>query len=77
MTDVKQVVEVLEFKITELQLKPGSKLAMIAPEDWSPMQIARFADAIGPYMRERHGFDLIVFPHGTELVVVAPSGGFE
>lgn len=77
-SEIEAAVKAVEIKIAELNLKPGSKLAMIAPESWTPYQIARFQHHADEVFKARgYEFELLVFPPGSELLSVSPSGGFE
>jgi hypothetical protein len=50
---------------------------MIAPENWVPRDIGRFSQYANAVFKERnYGFQLIIFPFGSELAVVTPDGGF-
>lgn len=73
-----EAYKAVELKIIELNLKPGSKLAMICPEDWSPLTIVKFCAFANEEFKQRGwGFELICFPHGTELFSISPTGSFE
>ncbi len=77
MTEVDKAYETIELKIIELKIKPGSKLAMICPENWTPQNCHQFAQYANEMFKFRgYSFELIVFPHGTELFVVSPDAGF-
>jgi hypothetical protein len=77
MSEVERAVEVLELRIAELKLKPGAKLALIAPEAWTPRDIARFQEyAREVFKAHNYDFELLCFPHGVELAVITPAGGF-
>jgi hypothetical protein len=77
MSDEEKAFKAVELKIGELKIPPGSHLAMIAPEDWAPRDIGRFSHYANAVFEERnYGFQLIIFPFGSELAVVTPDGGF-
>lgn len=76
--EIEIVAKAVEVKLIELNLKPGAKLAMIAPEDWTPRQIALFGEYFNAALKFKgYNFELLIFPHGSELLSVTPSGGVE
>lgn len=78
MTDVAETIKVIELQIQKLDLKPGDKLAIIAPEEWNARQIYMYSVYLDEYLKKNNkDLEVIVFPFGVELCIVHPTGGFQ
>lgn len=77
MSEAEQAFEVVEIKIAKLDLKPGSKLAMICPETWSPRQVAMFQAYSDEVYTKKYGIQLLCLPSCEELYIISPEGGFK
>ncbi len=78
MVEANEVVKAIELQIQKLDLKPGDKLAIIAPEDWNPRQIYMYSAYLDQWLKDnKKDIEILVFPYGVELCIVHPTGGFE
>lgn len=60
--------------VRRLDLRPGDRLAVIAPPELDTLQqLAWFRSAVN----DQVDVPVVVFPHGTELGVVGPRQGHE
>ena len=68
----KAVMEAVMIPLMKLQLQPGEILAMIAPKEWTPGQIAIYSHYASTVIQHElpPGCKLVVFPHGMQLSVI-------